>query len=125
LYCLNSKLLLHVSVTDWPSSGRYNISLNFSYESLFYFIDCCSSMPASDNKNKFSTYLKFNIHPVMSYTISEITKQPNTISAYGSIEWIYWHIILFVIDLFTNIPLTCFNDHSHNQRRTNLSICAA
>ena len=25
------KLLLHVSVTDWPSSGRYNISLNFSY----------------------------------------------------------------------------------------------
>ena len=31
LYCLNSKLLLRVSVTDWPSSGRYNISLNFSY----------------------------------------------------------------------------------------------
>ena len=25
------KLILHVSVTDWPSSGRYNISLNFSY----------------------------------------------------------------------------------------------
>ena len=25
------KLLLHVSVTDWPSSWRYNISLNFSY----------------------------------------------------------------------------------------------
>ena len=25
------KLLLHVSVTDWPSSGRYNISLKFIY----------------------------------------------------------------------------------------------
>jgi len=25
------KLLLQVSVTDWPSSGRYNICLNFSY----------------------------------------------------------------------------------------------
>ena len=25
------KLLLHVSVADWPSSGRYNIFLNFSY----------------------------------------------------------------------------------------------
>ena len=25
------KLLLHVSVTDWPSSGKYNVSLNFSY----------------------------------------------------------------------------------------------
>ena len=39
------KLLLHVSVTDWPSSGRYNISLNFSSIQLLNLIYWCSSMP--------------------------------------------------------------------------------